>query len=232
MKILTFSGYYTPEIAASMYLTEDMLQAMTEAGHEVELYVPTPCRGVSDEVRREYKKKKTERLYSDKLTVHRFALYKEGKNPLLRALRYGLLNLIFIIKGLSKKADVVFVQSTPPTQGLVAGFLKAVKHIPFVYNLQDVFPDSLVNTGLTSEGSLIWKIGRKVEDFTYRHADKIIVISEDFKKNIMAKGVPEDKITVVPNWADTKGVYPVDRQDNRLMEKYVLDPELFYITYC
>ena len=44
MKILTFSGYYTPEIAASMYLTEDMLQAMTEAGHEVELYVPTPCR--------------------------------------------------------------------------------------------------------------------------------------------------------------------------------------------
>lgn len=232
MKILTFSGYYTPEIAASMYLTEDMLQAMTEAGHEVELYVPTPCRGVSDEVRREYKKKKTERFYSDKLTVHRFALYKEGKNPLLRALRYGLLNLIFIIKGLSKKADVIFVQSTPPTQGLVAGFLKAVKHIPFVYNLQDVFPDSLVNTGLTSEGSLIWKIGRKVEDFTYRHADKIIVISEDFKKNIMAKGVPEDKITVVPNWADTKGVYPVDRQDNRLIEKYGLDPELFYITYC
>ena len=77
MKILTFSGYYTPEIAASMYLTEDMLQAMTEAGHKVELYVPTPCRGVSDEVRREYKKKKTERLYSDKLTVHRFDLYKE-----------------------------------------------------------------------------------------------------------------------------------------------------------
>ena len=147
-------------------------------------------------------------------------------------MRYGLLNLIFIIKGLSKKADVVFVQSTPPTQGLVAGFLKAVKHIPFVYNLQDVFPDSLVNTGLTSEGSLIWKIGRKVEDFTYRHADKIIVISEDFKQNIMAKGVPEDKITVVPNWADTKGVYPIDRQDNRLIEKYGLDPGLFYITYC
>ena len=160
MKILTFSCYYTPEIAASMYLTEDMLKGMAEAGHSIEMYVPVPCRGVSDEVRNEYKKKKTEILYDGKLTIHRFALYKEGRNSLMRAFRYGLLNLIFIIKGLSKKADVIFTQSTPPTQGMMSGFLKACKKIPFVYNLQDIFPDSLVNTGMTSEGSIIWKIGR------------------------------------------------------------------------
>ena len=97
MKILTFSCYYTPEIAASMYLTEDMLCGMTKAGHSVEMYVPIPCRGVSDEIRNEYKSKKTEVLYDGKLTIHRFALYKEGKNSLMRAFRYGLLNLIFII---------------------------------------------------------------------------------------------------------------------------------------
>ena len=57
MKILTFSCYYTPEIAASMYLTEDMLKGMAEAGHSIEMYVPVPCRGVSDEVRNKYKKK-------------------------------------------------------------------------------------------------------------------------------------------------------------------------------
>lgn len=232
MKILTFSCYYTPEIAASMYLTEDMLKGMAEAGHSIEMYVPVPCRGVSDEVRNEYKKKKTEILYDGKLTIHRFALYKEGRNSLMRAFRYGLLNLIFIIKGLSKKADVIFTQSTPPTQGMMSGFLKACKKIPFVYNLQDIFPDSLVNTGMTSEGSIIWKIGRAVENYTYRHADNIIVISEDFKKNIMAKGVPENKITVVPNWADTQGVHPIGRKDNKLIEKYGLDPSLFYITYC
>ena len=78
-----------------MYLTEDMLKGMAEAGHSIEMYVPVPCRGVSDEVRNEYKKKKTEILYDGKLTIHRFALYKEGRNSLMRAFRYGLLNLIY-----------------------------------------------------------------------------------------------------------------------------------------
>lgn len=80
---------------------------------------------------------------------------------------------------------------------------------PIVYNLQDIFPDSLVGTGLAKKGGLLWKIGRVIEDFTYKHADKIIVISEDFKKNIMAKGVPEDKIVVVYNWVDQNAVVNV-----------------------
>ena len=64
----------------------------------------------------------------------------------------------------------------------------------------------MVGTGLARKGGLIWKIGRVIENFTYRHADKIIVISEDFKKNIMAKGVPEEKIVVVYNWVDQNAV--------------------------
>lgn len=67
-------------------------------------------------------------------------------------------------------------------------FIKKIRGIPFVYCLQDIFPDSLAGTGLAKKGGLLWKIGRVIEDFTYKHADKIIVISEDFKKNIMAKG--------------------------------------------
>lgn len=232
MKILTFSAYFTPEIAASMYLTEDMLKGMAKSGHYIDMYVPMPCRGISDEVRKSYKRKKTEVLYDGHLTIHRFSLYKEGKNTFLRAMRYGFLNLVFIWKGLFTQADIIFAQSTPPTQGMMAGIVKAFKRIPFVYNLQDVFPDSLVNTGLTSAGSLIWKIGRKVENFTYKRADKIIVISDDFKKNIMTKGVPEEKIVVVPNWADTNGVYPIERKDNILIKKYGLNPNLFYISYC
>ena len=53
----------------------------------------------------------------------------------------------------------------------------------------------MVGTGIARKGGLLWRIGRAIEDFTYRNADKIIVISEDFKRNIMAKGVPEEKRT-------------------------------------
>lgn len=231
MKILAFSAYYTPEIAASMYLTEDIYKGIVDAGNTLDVFVPMPTRGIDETTRQQYKNKKIEKKYDGKFTIHRFSMYGEGKNNLLRALRYLFINVVSIHKGLHSKADVIFVQSTPPTQGMMAGIVGSLKHIPIVYNLQDIFPDSLVNTGMTSEGSLIWKIGRKVENYSYRHAKKIIVISEDFKKNILAKGVPEEKIVVVPNWADTSGVYPVERKDNVLIKRYNLDPDKFYIVY-
>ncbi len=232
MRVLAYSGYYTPEIAASMYLTEDIYKGIVDAGHTLDVYVPMPTRGISKSVRKKYKKKKVEKKYGGKLTIHRIAMYREGKNSFLRAVRYLLINFAFICKGIGTKADVIFVQSTPPTQGMMAGIIGTIKHIPVVYNLQDIFPDSLVNTGMTSEGSLIWKIGRIIENYSYRHAKKIIVISEDFKKNIKAKGVPEKKIVVVPNWADISGVHPVERKDNVLIKRYNLDPNKFYVTYC
>lgn len=100
-----------------------------------------------------------------------------------------------------------------------------------MYNLQDIFPDSLAGTGLVRKDGLIWRIGRVVENFTYKHADKIIVISEGFKRNIMAKGVPEEKIVVVYNWVDQNAVKNVARKDNKLFDKYHLDRNKFYITY-
>lgn len=231
MKILAFSAYYTPEIAASMYLTEDIYKGIVDAGNTLDVFVPMPTRGIDETTRQQYKNKKIEKKYDGRFTIHRFSMYGEGKNNFLRALRYLFINVVSIHKGLHSKADVIFVQSTPPTQGMMAGIVGSLKHIPVVYNLQDIFPDSLVNTGMTSEGSLIWKIGRKVENYSYRHAKKIILISEGFKKNILAKGVPEEKIVVIPNWADTSGVYPVERKDNVLIKRYNLDPDKFYIVY-
>lgn len=231
MKILAFSCYYTPEVAASMYLTEDIYKGFVDAGFTVDVYVPLPTRGISGEVREEYKQKKVEKKYDGKLTVHRIYLYREGKNSVLRALRYLLLNIAFIWKGIRTQADIIFVQSTPPTQGMMAGILSKIKKIPYAYNLQDIFPDSLVNAGITTKGSAVWRIGRKIEDFSYRTAKRIIVISEDFKNNILAKGVSEGKIVVVPNWADCDGVYPVDREHNVLFNRYNLDKDKFYIAY-
>lgn len=232
MRVLAFSCYYTPEIAASMYLTEDIYKGIVDGGNSLEVFVPMPTRGISKELRKGYKKKKYEEKYDGKMIIHRISMFSEGKNSILRAFRYLLINLAFICKGIKAKADVIFVQSTPPTQGMMAGIIGAIKNVPVVYNLQDIFPDSLVNTRMTSKGSLIWKIGRKVEDYTYKHAKKIIVISDDFKKNILAKGVSEEKIVVVPNWADVSGVYPIERSKNILFERYNLDPNKFYITYC
>ena len=232
VKILYLPAYFYPETAASSYLGENRNQAFADAGFEIDAYAPMPCRGISKEVRKEYKKRRVEKLYDGKMTLHRFSMYAEGKNPILRALRYVLCWIAQGWKGMrAKDVDCIYLASTPPIQGLMGAFIKKFRGIPFVYNLQDIFPDSLYNNGLANKDGILWKIGRVIENFTYKHADKIIVISEDFKKNIMAKGVPEEKIVVVYNWVDQNAVVNIDRENNKLFDKYNLDLSKFYIEY-
>lgn len=236
MKILAPYAYFAPEQAASSYLWQNLHEDFAKAGMDCIIYVPTPTRGVTVDIRKTYKKKYTiEKLYNGKLIIHRFLLYGEGKNPFMRAFRYLLSCSIHFFKCMwgseSKDCNILFIASTPPILGLVGAFVGKFRRIPFIYNLQDIFPDSLVGTGLAKKGGLLWKIGRVIEDFTYKHADKIIVISEDFKKNIMAKGVPEDKIVVVYNWVDQNAVVDIPREKNKLFDKYNIDREKFYIEY-
>ena len=232
IKLLVLSAYYEPEIAASMYISTNLYESMAESGMAVSLFTPMPTRGVDDETRNKFRNKKFELKCDGKLVIQRVSMIREGKHVFLRVFRYLISSIILLWKGLFTSADVIFVQSTPPTQGATAALIKRLKKIPFVYNLQDIFPDSLVSTGLTRTGSLVWKLGRMIETYTYRNADKIIVISEGFKQNIMAKGVPAEKITVVHNWVEEYMVRPIDRADNKLFDKYGLDRSKFYVAYC
>ena len=235
MKVLFLPAYFYPEQAASSYLGVNRFDAYAKEGFDMVVYTPVPSRGISAEVREEYKKKREEKMYSDKMTVHRFSLPAEGKNPIARAFRYFLqvckhFNRAVFAKD-ARSCDLVFLSSTPPIQGAMGAMIKKCSRKKFIYCVQDVFPDSLVNTGLTKKGSILWKIGRVIENFTYRNADKIIVISNDFKENIMAKGVPEERIEVIYNWVDQNAVVDVPREENKLFDKYGLDRSKFYVAY-
>lgn len=235
MKILFLPSYFYPEQAASSYLGVNRFETYAKEGFDMAVYAPMPSRGITPEIREKYKKLKKEKMYSDRMTVYRFSLFAEGENPIARAVRYFLqvckhFNRAVFAKD-AKSCDLVFLSSTPPIQGAMGSLIKKFTGKKFIYCLQDIFPDSLVGTGLAKKDGILWKIGRKIEDFTYRHADKIIVISEDFKKNIMAKGVPEDKIVVIYNWVDQNAVVEVPREENKLFDKYGLDRSKFYIEY-
>lgn len=236
MRILELPAYFYPEIMSSSHLDDSLREALANAGIEMVIYCPTPTRSITLEIRKEYKKKKLEKMYDGKATVHRFSLYKEGKNPVFRALRYFIACIMQFNRAVfskdARRCNSMFITSTPPIKGAMAGLAKKINHKPIVYNLQDIFPDSLVGSGLAKKCGFLWKIGRKIEDYTYRNADKIIVISEDFKKNIMAKGVPEEKIVVIYNWVDEEAVKPVAKEDNPLFEEFGLSREMFTVVYA
>ena len=233
MKILLLPAYYYPEKVAGAHLSEHKNLAFANAGFYMEAYLPTPCRGISNEIRVKYKKQQRYTLYDGKLEIRYFSMFAEGRNPILRALRYSLCWLMQLWYGLNaKNIDCIYLSSTPPIQGLLGVVLKKIKKVPFIYNLQDIFPDSLIGTGLARQGGLLWKIGRAIENCTYRNADKIIVISEDFKCNIIDKGVPEHKIEIVYNWVDQNAVKPIAKSDNRLLQELKINPDIFTIVYA
>lgn len=233
MKLLLLPPYFKPEQMASSHLDDNRHSAFAAAGLEMELYTSSPTRGIDQQTRYDYIKRKKEVDYDGMMKVFRFSMYQEGRNPILRALRYICCWCKqFYFGWRAKDIDLIYLVSTPPIQGVLGGVLKKIKKVPFVYNLQDIFPDSLAGTGLAKKDGLLWKIGRVIEDFTYRNADKIIVISEDFKRNIMAKGVPEDKIEVIYNWVDEEAVVPIDPNDNELFEEFAIRREDFNVVYA
>lgn len=233
MRILRLPIYFLPEQTSASVLISDMWEGFEQNGIISEEFAPMPSRGIDLETRKKYKKIKYEELYNGTVQIHRFNVFREGKNSIQRALRYFLIHFIHYFKARKQKdIDVIFAASTPPTQGMLCALVKKKLKKPFVYNLQDIFPDSLVTTGLTQKDSLLWKIGRKIEDYTYRNADKIIVISDSFKENIMAKGVPEDKIEVVPNWIDAESVKPISKDANKLYDEYGIDRNKFIVVYA
>lgn len=239
MNLLFLDAYFEPETIAYTHLEKDLLEGLVRENSRIQIICPTPTRGISEKIRREYKRRKHETLYSGRVKVRRFWAPQEGKNPIIRAFRYFWCNLrTYQIASKATNIDMVFSNSTPPTQGMLSAMTakklsrKYKKKVPFIYNLQDIFPDSLVNTGMTSKGSLLWKIGRKIENYTYKNADKIIVISEGFKRNIMKKGVKADKIEVISNWIDLDYVHPVSRNENKLIKEFSINPDKFLVVYA
>lgn len=232
MRILFLNGYFYPENIAYTHLEQDLLKSIVEDGHTVDVICPTPSRGIDEETKIKYSSILEENLYNGKVKVHRFPLGAEKASTLKRFIRYFICDFKTYFIAKKYKADIVFAVSTPPIQGLLAGKVAKKIGAKFVYNLQDIFPDSLITTGLSGKKSLAWKIGRKIEDATYNGAEKIIVISESMKRNIMQKGVSEKKIVVVSNWIDTNSVKPVAKEDNRLYDEFAIPHDKFLVVYA
>lgn len=156
MKILIPFSYYHPEQCAGLFVIDDMTEEAARQGIASLITVPTPTRNVPEGAKWE----RNETLCDGKVKVHRFHMYREGKNPVLRAFRYLLCEMVQLHYMLWKDYDVAFIDSTPPIQGLKLPIVRLFRRKKrFVYNAQDLFPETLSGTGLANQGGLLWKIG-------------------------------------------------------------------------
>ena len=231
MNILFIDAYFYPEIIAFSHLEQDIIEGLVSRGHSVTVVCPTPSRGVTEETIKKYRSIKNETLNGVKIV--RFWAPREGRNPAVRALRYFWCNLRGRTLGKRRRdTELVFAVSTPPTQGLVAGGVAKKLGVPFVYSVQDLFPDSLLSSGLVGKKGMLYKRGEKVVKKTYPRCDKIILLSDSFRESVISFGADKDRLTVIGNWIDAENVKPVSREDNRLFEELGIDREKFVVVYA
>lgn len=232
MKILYFVQYFPPEKASGLSLVTDMIEGFAKEGWHVIVYTTTPTRGVTDELRRLYSKKRTEMLFDGKLIIKRMPLYREGKGFLQRTIRYCIFSFQCLLKGIFVPADAIFTGGGPPTQGIVAGIIHKLTKKKVIFNPQDLFPDSLIVSGKINEKSKLIRVLRKIEKFSYDNSDKIITITEEMANNIKSKTRNKNEVYVVRNWMDTKIIKPIKRKDNKLFDELSLSRDKFYIVYA
>jgi len=121
-----------------------------------------------------------------------------------------------------RRPDVVLVMSPPITLGLAGLLVARARRVPFVFNIQDVFPDVAIELGVLTNERVI-AILRRLEQFLYEQADAVTVLSEDLASNVEAKIRPgrSGSVEVIPNFVDTEKV-PVGPTDNSYRREYGL----------
>jgi colanic acid biosynthesis glycosyl transferase WcaI len=207
MRLLILSQWYPPEPALML---QELAQSLIARGHDVSVLTGFP-NYPSGTVYPGYRVRPCQREVLAGVPVSRVPLYPEhSRSGLRRALNYVSFALSAAALGpwLAARPDVMFVYHPPLTVGIPAYVLSRVWRVPFVYQVQDMWPETLAATGMLSGPRLLSLIGRFAA-WVYRRAARILVISPGFRANLIAKGVPAGKIDVVPNWVDTDLYRPV-----------------------
>ena len=154
----------------------------------------------------------------DGVQVTRVLLYpNHDQSAMKRVLNYGSFaaSALFYCLFIAKRADVIYAYHPPLTVGITASLLRLVRHIPVVYDIQDMWPDTLRATGMINNQRAL-NILASICQWVYRRVDRIVVLSPGFKRLLLDRGVPEYKIDVIYNWADEislaapKGSLPAD----------------------
>lgn len=149
-----------------------------------------------------YRVKVLQREVIDGVQITRVPLYpSHGQNGVGRLFNYISFAASILMYGLfrAKKPDVIYAYHPPLTVGIAAAIVRFFRRVPVVYDIQDMWPDTLKATGMFSNERLL-KIVSRVCDWVYGHVDQIVVLSPGFKRLLIERGVHDQKIDVIYNW--------------------------------
>lgn len=219
MKVVIATPILYDSTSPFNHLFKDIIGGFLDAGYEVERHV-----AVRDDSEDGYK-------YGYENVEYKKYQRKESAhgNIITRYIRDTLTN-IREARGIKKSgADVLFEDVSYSSFWSVRAAKK--KGMRVVAMLQDVWPDNAVQSGLIKNNGLLYRYFESWQRYVYKHADKIICISDDMKDFIASKGVDEKKIDVIYNWGYSDETVNISWEDNEFVKKYQLEKD-FYAVYA
>ena len=200
MKILLISQWFDPEPTFKGLAFANQLM---KQGHQVTVITGFP-NYPGGQLYKGYRLKPVQVEDINGVKVYRVALYpSHDKSVIGRVLNYLSFAFSALIMALIKvwKHDVVYAYHPPLTVGLAAGIAARISGTPLVYDIQDLWPDTLAATGMINNQRAL-RIVSWFCQLTYKMASSLVVLSPGFKRLLVARGVSEQKISVIPNWCD------------------------------
>ena len=111
--------------------------------------------------------------------------------------------------------DIVIAETDPPLLGALGAMLKRRWGCRFVYNVRDLYPDiARVTGGVRSR--LLLRLLESGNRMAYEAADRIVVLGRDMGDRVIAKGVPPERVAVVPDWVDCERIAPLESNPFRV----------------
>src|SRR6266542_47737 len=235
-RILILSLIFPPDGVSTALIMGELAVDLKAAGHDVTVVTTVPHynRAIAAEAKQPLSSVFRPFLYSSDfggVPVLHVAMPRKGPKVWSRLLAWVQFHFLTLVTALARipETDVIVAPSPPLTIGLFAWLLGARYNAPFVYVVQEIYPDIAISLGAVKNPFLIGRLFA-LERFIYAKAAAITVIAERMRRRLLEKGVPAGKVRVVPNFVDVDDLRPMP-QSNDFSRPLGLDKS-FVVTYA
>jgi len=209
VQVLLINQFFWPDTAATGQLLTDVARDIDPDMHAVTVLCGNSSYGTLD----------AGTPPPVKVVLCGGAAFSRGK--VNRVVSYSSFLMSAAMRGIREpRPELVVTLTTPPLISLLGTLLKTVRGSRHFIWEMDVYPDIAVDLNVLKEKSLVTKLVGIFADFSRNRADGIIVLGEDMKSRLVARGIPEHKILVAENWADGNEIVPSPFTDGPLVVHY------------
>ena len=228
MRILFLTHYYPPEVNAPANRVHEHARVWVKEGHAVTVLTGVPNHPLGSLFPGHENRFQEEAI--DGVRVVRTWMYLTPNAGFAKRIASYVLFLCTAVLASFRleRPDVVVATSPQFFCGIAGALVAKLKRRPFVLEVRDLWPDSIIALGQLRNPTLI-RVLEAIEAWLYRSADAVIVLTRAFASHVEARGVPPERIELVYNGIDPERFQPRPR-DQALLEKHGL-ADSFTVAY-